>query len=299
MEQPETIIGVDFAGPRQALQQRRKIIGIAAIRNGPRSYRVAPDGFNARLIQTPSLPGWTAEELAATLLGSSPARVVALDFPFSIPQVLLNDPSFAAAVGCDEAFGSWTEFNRLVSSKLPLQPPNDLTPFAAWRNKAYWLKRATDVPARAQPALKDRFQVLFNMTLLGNALLAPLAASGSYLIIPFHDTGPDNQVIEIYPGVTMRTLNRPDYKRDPAGAIEAIIAHCAAKGITIDVDPAVRSFCANYRTGRGATADPDGSDALIALATAVLYREGLCEESLGAEHRHQRLVEGVIWKPAM
>src|SRR5215208_6870547 len=102
MEKPEVIIGIDFAGPRQALQQRRKIIGIAAIRNGLRSYRVAPDGFNARLIQTPSLPGWTAEELAAALLESSPARVVALDFPFSIPQVLLNDPSFAAAVGCDE-----------------------------------------------------------------------------------------------------------------------------------------------------------------------------------------------------
>ena len=136
MEKPEAIIGVDFAGPRQALQQRRKIIGIAAIRNGPRSYRVAPDGFNARLIQMPSLPGWTAEELAAALQ-ESPARVVALDFPFSIPQVLLGDPGFAAAVGCDEAFGSWTEFNRFVSSKLPLQPPNDLTPFSAWRNKAY------------------------------------------------------------------------------------------------------------------------------------------------------------------
>lgn len=294
----ETLIGVDFSGASKGSEQRKKIIGIAATRIEPGLYYVTPDGFNTRLVQQGRPPGWTAEELAEALL-RAPARVVAFDFPFSIPISLLNDADFAAAVGHSGAFGTWAEFNRFIAGHLSLRPPTDLAPFAAWRSKAYWLKRATDIPAGAQPALKHMFQVLFNMTLLGNALLASLGASGRYRIIPFDETGPENEVIEIYPGVTMRSLRFAQYKQDPVGAIDLILGYCASNGISIEVDPTIRDFCETYSSGSKKALDPDGSDALIALATAVLYREGLGSEVIEPGERHRRLVEGVIWGPGV
>ncbi len=295
----ELIVGVDFAGPRRAVDQRRKIIAIGAARIAPSVYHVMPDGFNDRLTQGSDLPGWTGEELARALRGGHLARVVAFDFPFSIPQRLLDDPGFTAAVGLDQPFEAWASFNQFVATALPLGCPIDLSPFAGWRNKAYWLKRATDVPARAQPPLKDRFQVLFNMTLLGNALLAALATDDAYRIIPFQDPGLPPEVIEVYPGVAMRNLGRPDYKRDPARAIDAILDHCAVQGVRFDVAPAIRSFCETYNTAGRGSFDPDGSDALIALAVAVLYREGQCQAVGRTGQQEQLRGEGVIWAPTI
>ncbi len=293
----ELIVGVDFAGPRRAVDQRRKIIAIGALRVGPHRYQVTVDGFNDRRTRGGSQPSWTGEELAHALRNRYPARVVAFDFPFSIPRPLLDDPNFAGVVGHNRPFGTWAMFNRFVAAALPLTCPIDLSPFAVWRNKAYWLKRATDVPARAQPPLKDRFQVLFNMTLLGNAVLASLAKDYAYRIIPFQDPGPPGEVIEVYPGVAMRNLGRPDYKREPARAIDTILSQCGLHGVHIDVDPAIRSLCEEYNTAGRGSFDPDGSDALIALAVGILYREGHCQ-AIGSTGEEQQLRgEGVIWAP--
>src|SRR5438445_10627146 len=88
-DQQELLIGVDFAGPATAARQRRKIVAVEANRVEPRRYRVGRDGANARLFG-PGPPGWTAEELAKDLLARR-RRVVAFDFPFSIPYQLLAD----------------------------------------------------------------------------------------------------------------------------------------------------------------------------------------------------------------
>ncbi len=293
----EMIVGVDFAGPRRAVDQRRKIIAIGASRLASRTYQVTTGGFNARLTLGSRHRGWTGEELAHALRGGHLARIVAFDFPFSIPQPLLEDPRFAAAAGHDGPFSNWANFNRFVAAALPLTCPIDLSPFAGWRNKAYWLKRATDVPARAQPPLKDRFQVLFNMTLLGNALLAALADGGAYRVVPFQAPGPSGEVVEVYPGVIMRQLGRADYKRQPARAIDAILSLCAAQGIHIDVAPAIRSFCEEYNTAGHGSFDPDGSDALIALTVGILYREGRCQVIGSTGQEEQLRGEGVIWAP--
>jgi hypothetical protein len=293
----QMLVGVDFAGPKQARQQRRKIIAIAALPLGERRYRVSAQGINERLLTNPLQPGWTAEELARVLVDVYPARIVACDFPFSIPEALIVSPEFAAAIGVDQPFGTWQAFNRFVAGRLPMVPPVDLSPFAPWRDKRYWLLRATDLPARAQPALKDRFQVLFNMTLLGNAFIAALAASGAYSVVPFEDTVAPGEIIEIYPGLTMRALGRPDYKRDPSRAIDCVLARCFHCGVVVEIDPDIRAFCESYRTGRGKLSDPDGSDALIALATAILYSEGQCAALCGAGERRQLQREGVIWGP--
>ena len=144
------------------------------------------------------------------------------------------------------------------------------------------------------------------MTLLGNALLATLAASGRYRIRPFDDrddrsgspaveTGPENEVIEIYPGLTMRDLGFRGYKRDPGGAIEVALAHVAARGIAVTLDPALRRFCEEYTTASPPARDPDASDALIALLTAILHREGQTAEVLPAEAAALRPIEGAVW----
>lgn len=292
---PEMVIGADFSGASNAATQRRKLIAIAALRHAPGTYEVTADRFNARLVGQGQPPGWTAEELAGELRDRSLPRVAAFDFPFSIPRALLEDADFAAAAGHPQAFGTWEAFNRFIAANLPLRPPLDLARFAPWRNVAYWQKRASDGLAQAQPPLKSMYQVLFNMTLLGNALLAALAAGGKYRIVPFHASGPANEVIEIYPGAAMRSLGLPTYKRDPRAAIRLMLDYCASKGIAITIDPAIRTFCETYNSGKEEAPDPDGSDAFIALATAILYREGIATEIIAHGATAERRTEGVIW----
>lgn len=295
MDNSVTCIGVDFSGARLARDQRKKIIALAAARDEGGAYRITPDEFNTRIVATPRSPGWTAEELAAWLGSAATPRAVGFDFPFSLPRQLLDDPDFAASVGWTEAFGTWEAFNRFVAATLPLRPPLDLTPFLGWRDTAYWQKRATDRAANAQPPLKSVMPVLFNMTLLGNALLANLAATGRYRIVPFGPPGAACDVIEIYPGVTMRALGFPKYKRDPAGAIATLLNYCADCGIAIALDPTIRHCCETYTTGSAQSRDPDGSDALIALLTTILYHEGHAQEIMPPEAEYLRPIEGAVW----
>jgi hypothetical protein len=289
------IVGVDFGGPASAAAQRRKIIAIVATRAGPRRYRIRPAEMNRRLLST-GAPGWTAEELAAELSSRREVETVAADFPFSVPDALLGSKSFAALVGRRKAFQTWRAFSSFVAERVPLAPPLDLAAFAPWRTSrlraTHWSKRDTDVEAGAQPPLKDLYQCLFNMTLLGISLLRTLRAHG-YAIVPF-DQPTERRAIEVYPGGAMRALGCPDYKRRPAAAIEAMLAHCAASGVEVEVDPRIRRLCERYDTGR-ASPDPDASDALIALCLGVLHREGLTRELLPRSARSRRSSEGAIW----
>jgi hypothetical protein len=79
-----TVIGVDFGAPRRARDQRRKIIAIAAHAVADRRYRVDAIGMNERLLAKDP-PGWSAKELLDELLTRT-VRIVAFDFPFSIPD---------------------------------------------------------------------------------------------------------------------------------------------------------------------------------------------------------------------
>lgn len=294
-DEGEWLVGVDFAGPGRVWNQRRKIVAVAAERLAPRRYRVDATGFNARIPGTKA-PGWSAEELAVALEGAGAPSLLAFDFPFSIPAALLRDAAFARAVGAPEAFGSWRAFNAFVASRLPLQGPALFAPFAGWRRGSlYWTKRLTDVAASAQPPLKDKFQVLFNMTLLGNALLARLSATARYRVDPFEPATPGTcSMIEVYPGLTMRRLDRSDYKQRPAEAIDAMLAHCASLDIRVDLDESIRSRCVTYgMKARGA--DPDVSDALIAACIAILHREGHTQPALHDESHPDVALEGAMW----
>lgn len=293
------VLGVDFGAPRRACDQRRKIVAIEAQPVGARRYRIAATGRNARLLAREP-PGWSAIELRDELL-ERPLRVAGFDFPFCVPEVLLRDAQFAAAVGHRRgAFGDWRTFSAFVAGALPLADPLDFAPFAAWRCPAdrarLWVKRATDRAAGGQPPLKDRFQATFQMTLLGNALLWQLWQSQHYRVLPFSGGGGPGEIIEVFPGATLRHLGLAGYKARPQEAIERGIAACGAAGIELEVDDDVRAFCGRYRSG-GKSPDHDAADAFVALCTAILHAEGACRPALAAGAEPEG-GDGAIWVPS-
>ncbi|MDW8283126.1 MAG: hypothetical protein RMK29_15530 [Myxococcales bacterium] len=247
-----TIVGVDFGAPQRARDQRRKIIAIAAHATDWRRYRIDATGMNARLLANDP-PGWTAKELLDELL-TRPARIAAFDFPFCVPEALLRDEKFAADAGHKGAFIGWRSFNWHIAQTLPLGDPLDFRPFDAWRSRAdrarLWTKRVTDVIAGGQPPLKDKFQATFQMTLLGNVLLSKLRESHKYRVLPFPGGRGAGEVIEVYPGATLRQMGLANYKSRPEGAIRLGIAACLAAGIKIDQkEPPARLFRPGSPTG--------------------------------------------------
>lgn len=76
-------------------------------------------------------------------------------------------------------------------------------------------------------------------------------------------------------GATTHSLDFPRYKQEPVEGISVIRNYCASKSVVIDVDPVIRHFYEEtYGSGATPAFDPEGSDTLIALTTAILYREG-------------------------
>jgi hypothetical protein len=298
-ETSNVVVGVDFGAPQRARDQRRKIIAIAAHATDWRRYRIDASGMNARLLASDP-PGWSAKELIDELL-ARPVRIAAFDFPFCIPDVLLRDEKFAADAGHDGAFIGWRTFNWHVAQRLPLGDPLDFRPFDAWRTRAdrarLWTRRATDVVAGCQPPLKDKFQATFQMTLLGNALLSRLWQSHKYRVLPFPGGRGTGEVIEVYPGATLRQMGLAAYKARPDEAIRLGIAACAAAGIKLDVDLRLMALCCRYSSG-GRTPDYDGADAFVALCTAILHAEGACRAAIDGDPLLKER-EGAVWVPSL
>jgi hypothetical protein len=293
-----TIVGVDFGAPRWARDQRRKIIAIAAEPSDRRRYRVDASGMNEHLLATDP-PGWSAQEILDELL-TRPVRIAAFDFPFSLPDVLLRDEKFAADAGhADGAFKGWRAFNWFVAQRLPLSDPLEFHPFEAWRSRAdrahLWTRRATDKAAGGQPPLKDRFQATFQMTLLGNALLSRLWESHKYRVLPFPGGRGAGEVIEVYPGATLRQMGMANYKSRPDEAVRLGLAACLAAGITVDVTPEIQALCCSYTSGRKVP-DHDVADAFVALCTAILHAEGASRAAIDGDARLKER-EGIVWVP--
>jgi hypothetical protein len=100
--------------------------------------------------------------------------------------------------------------------------------------------------AGGQPPLKDKFQATSQMTLLGNAVLSRLWESRRYRILPFPGGRGTGEVIEVYPGATLRQMGLANYKSRPGEAIRLGIAARTAAGITLDVDSRLRALCCPY-----------------------------------------------------
>ncbi len=309
MKSVETIVGVDFAGPAREQDQRRKIVAVRARVEGWNRYSIILDDFNQRLLL--DSPGWTLRELCEELV-KHPAKVVGLDFPFSIPNVLLRDEQFAQAAGHKQgAFHGWRSFNWHVAWLLrhrraavvhPLHWPKDgrldFSGFAAWRNKDYWIKRDTDSFACAHPPLKDKFQSLFRMTLAGNVLLDFLGTSGKYRIVPlWSQQGYASEAIEVYPGAVMRQLGLPNHKSQPEVALLRLFEHLRERGTEMTVAREILQRCVSYNSsGNRKHPDHDMAEAMVALGTAILYRDGHCSPAVeGRRWENPTYNEGVIW----
>jgi hypothetical protein len=143
--------------------------------------------------------------------------------------------------------------------------------------------------------LKDKFQATFQMTLLGNAVLSRLWESHRYRILPFPGGRGTGEVIEVYPGATLRRMGLAHYKSRPGEAISRAIAGCLAAGIALDVDPRLRARCCRYASG-GKTPDYDAADAFVALCTAILHAEGACRRAIDG-NPFLKGSEGAVWVP--
>jgi hypothetical protein len=128
----------------------------------------------------------------------------------------------------------------------------------------------------AQPPLKDRFQATFQMALLGNVLLSKLWESRKYRVLPFPVGRGDGEVIEVYPGATLRTMGLASYKSRPDEAVRLGIAACAAAEIHLDIDLRLIALCCWYSSGAKKTPDHDVADAFVALCTVIIHAEGGC-----------------------
>jgi hypothetical protein len=88
------------------------------------------------------------------------------------------------------------------------------------------------------------------MTLLGNALLSKLWESHQYRVLPFPGGRGAGEIIEVYPGATLRTMGLASYKSRPDEAVRLGIAACAAAGIKLDVDLRLVALACRYSSGR-------------------------------------------------
>jgi Protein of unknown function (DUF429) len=113
----------------------------------------------------------------------------------------------------------------------------------------------------------------------------------------------DGEVIEIYPGATLRSMGLGGYKSRPDEAVRLGIAACAASGIKLDVDLWLMALACRYSSGTAKSPDHDVADAFVALCTAILYAEGACRPVLAPDavwKEHQlKGWEGAIWIPTI
>jgi len=77
--------------------------------------------------------------------------------------------------------------------------------------------------------------------------------------LPFPGGGGDGEIIEVYPGATLRRMCLASYKSRPEEAIRLGIAACVAAGIELEVAPGIMALCCRYSSG-GKTRPPTRRD---------------------------------------
>lgn len=211
-----TVVGVDFGAPRRTRDQRRKVIAIAADAIADRRYRVDAIGMNARLLVNDP-PGWSAKELLGELLTRT-VRIIAFDFPFSIPDALLRDEKLATNAGTRAARSSAGSDVQRVHRRAAAAwrsarlPPIRCLPLAR-------RPRAPVGPARhghsGWGSATAQGQVPGEFPDDAAQERGPLASVGVPSAIGFCRSGRargSGEVIELYPGATLRQMAMANYK---------------------------------------------------------------------------------------
>jgi hypothetical protein len=303
------VLGCDFGVPKKAGDQAKKIILVEAVRLAPRYYAIEPSGRNARLVGEfarggpwkENRRGWTLPDLSRSLRADASVQVAAFDFPFSIPAALLTDGEFARLLG-QSSFRTRASWARFVSARLRLELNDDtkdaelqdLSRFATWRDKRFWLRRATDAATNGSAPLKHKYQNVFAMTLAGTALLTQLGMQGYTTVLGTAQPA-SASLIETYPReVASRIGFSGSYKSAPDKCLSRAVQFLKKRGIRVDFDKEVRSFCETYRTSGK---DPDGADAFLCLVTAIACSEGMAEVCDGQADDTVLREEGAIVVP--
>jgi hypothetical protein len=215
-------------------------------------------------------------------------KVSSFDFPFSIPLALLNDPEFAQVVG-QPIFCKRSAWAKYVSDNLKLAFPTahakaklvDLAHFNVWRDQRFWKKRRTDEATGGSAPLKDKYQNVFAMTLVGTAMLEHFSKKGIILSLSSTSMPAKKRVVfETYPAAVANAIGfSGNYKKSPGDCLRQAEKYLAAQGIKLEFSEPVRRFCLEYRTtGKSKDEpDPDGADAFLCLVAAICFRESLVE----------------------
>lgn len=305
------VTGCDFGGSKRAGEQARKIILIEAERLTMGHYVVSADGRNQRLVRSLDGPswsdrrrGWTVTELTESLNNDASVQVAAFDFPFSLPCELLESAEFARSVG-QAAFQTRRHWVDFIAETLPLEFSSEranaelqgIASFDAWRSRTNWCKRRTDIAARAQPPLKDRYQNLFAMTLVGCAMLRQLEVAGlRTLLDPRNRDTSLRYAIESYPAAVAREVSVDgSYKQNPADCVARCLEWLERSGIVLSMNERVQEFCTTYESSAG---DHDGADAFLCLVAAIAFAEGRFEALTGAATKRELPQEGAIIVPS-
>jgi hypothetical protein len=304
----EVVLGIDVGVPIRAGEQARKTIVVEAKRLRDRVYSIHSSGRNRRLIHgQPSQTdwrktkrGWTIPELTTNLASDKNVSVAALDIPFSIPQKLLRDPTFAAQLG-QEAFETRARFVEFVVSRLTLEftgpsaaaEMSGLRDFDAWKEPRWWLHRHTDAFLRGAPPLKHVPPNVFNMTLAGVVMVDRLTRDAGYRhALSAESDGTPTLTETYYAGVArVAGITR---KTAITEYIPLIRTYLRANGVQIRLARNIQDFLEGYRTSGD---DPDGMDAFLCLITAIALREGFAETIPGGADEETIREEGVVLLP--
>lgn len=310
----DSIVGCDFGVPKRAGDQAKKIILIEAIKVGNKHYAVRPFGRNARTRKWLTekrgwghcLPGWTLPELLGSLVQEPTVVTAAMDFPFGVPQSLLNDQQFAGVAGRTTPFKSrnaWVDFldeylSLTFNTTKASGEMTDLSNFDYWRTDSrFWHRRGSDVAANGQPPLKHVGQNLFAMTVAGVVFLRHAEKLGFNVALAEIQDCERKTIFETYPSYVARRVGfKGSYKGQPVDCLNTAVAFLAANGIRLDFDANVRRFCEVYRTGTKKD-DPDGADAFLCLVAAICFNEGDREIVRGNASDEQLCQEGGIIVP--
>lgn len=271
---PERVYGVDFSGAEDAGTK----IWIA----GGKNTGSALDFETCQPVSTlPNSSTRRDQALAAlrTFITQRAPCVIGLDFPFGLPQALVEDQP-------------WEDFARNFGTNFP--NPDSMKAVCTYRaiekKGARELRRATDVAA-GTPFSPYNMR-LFRQTYYGiRDVLAPLLSSGVARVLPMQ-SGIEASIwlIEICPASTLKHLglSRP-YKdakgRDYRTARQALLSEIT-QPLGIQVPDAIMGKVRDDRDG-------DALDSIIAATTTFrALRDEIDKDTVGGPS----LVEGYVYK---
>ncbi len=318
-EDLEIVIGCDFGASAKAGDQAKKVILIEAFRLKSKEYVIFATGRNSRLHRAIFPPGswrnnrcgWTIPELAQSLANDHAVTVSSFDFPFSIPMSLLQCSIYAKRLLQNPFYirNRWADF---VSQNLNLNFATniiakdrvvDLSNFANWRDKYFWIKRQTDMATGGSPPMKYVPPNVFSMTLAGTALLEFLKKNGR-VKLRLSSVNPPNKeeriAFETYPAAIAKAIGfKGSYKQNPQSCLKHAEQYLKNQKIKLQFHPKIRNFCVTYGLNPQdpKRQDPDGADAFLCLVASICFRENLVKLCSNGANRAILNQEGCIITP--